>query len=552
MRGVLRRVATLGLGAALPALVMLSAVMIPSGAAASGAGRADGDPGQRPNILYVLTDDMSADLLPYASEALRLAADGTTFDNFVYANSLCCPSRASILSGKYPHNTGVLTNSSQFRDGGLGDFLDDEDTTVAVRLKEAGYRTGLMGKYLNEYRPVGSAEAWWYDYPADHVPAGWDEWHGVGPGGYNHLSYDVTQSIDGRVQRQQSSDFANPYLTDVLSDKAVAFLQRSVSDHPDQPFFLTVSTFAPHPLVGGGFVPAPRDRADPATGFPGDCGPADCRTVRAPRTPAFDADTSDKPAWVRREPLTDDEIASIDEKFLLRVQMMQSLNDMVARLRAELTELGVADNTYVVFGSDNGFHLGQHRLHLDGGKSTPYEYDSVVPLTVVGPGVAPGVRRQELLQNVDLFPTFLAMAGTQATGVDGHSALGLLKGASARSWRRDAAFVEFTSHAGTTTGAATSAGFSDPDAPEPPSAGTRSLNRNPPTYKALRTATETYVEYATGEVEYYDLEADPHQLRNGVADLPDARRAVLHEALARYTTCGTTTGVGCWAAGRLP
>lgn len=547
MRVLLRRLAVLTASAALPAMVLLSGVLLPSGAAARGVdGGVDGAAAevQRPNIVHVLTDDMSADLLPYATEALRLAAEGTTFDSFVYANSLCCPSRASILSGKYPHNTGVLTNSSQFGDGGLGDFLDDEDSTVAVRLKAAGYRTGLMGKYLNEYRPVGARDEWWYDYPADHVPAGWDEWHGVGPGGYNHMSYDITQSIDGQVQRQQSSDFANPYLTDVLSDKAVAFLERSVSEHPGQPFFLTVATFAPHPLVGGGFVPAPRDRADPGTGFPGDCGPADCRTVRAPRTPAFDADTSDKPAWVRRQPLSDDEIASIDQKFLLRVQMMQSINDLVARLRAQLTELGVADNTYVVFGSDNGFHLGQHRLHLDGGKSTPYEYDSVVPLTVVGPGVPAGARRGELVQNVDLFSTFLAMAGTRADGVDGHSVLGLLKGAPGRSWLREAAFVEFTSHARPAAG--------DPDAPEPPPVGTQSLNRTPPTYKALRTATETYVEYVTGEIEYYDLTADPHQLHNAADELPEARRMVLHDALTRYATCGTPEGVGCWAAGALP
>lgn len=542
MRVLLRRLAVLTAAAVLPAVALLSGAMLSGGAAARGLEEPGGE-GQRPNILYVLTDDMSEDLLPYASEALRLAAEGTTFDSFVYANSLCCPSRASILSGKYPHNTGVLTNSSQFGDGGLGDFLDDEDSTVAVRLKEAGYRTGLMGKYLNEYRPVGANENWWYDYPADHVPAGWDEWHGVGPGGYNQMSYDITQSIDGQVERQQSSDFANPYLTDVLSDKAVGFLQRSVSEHPGQPFFLTVATFAPHPLVGGGFVPAPRDRANPGTGFPGDCGPADCRTVRAPRTPAFNADTSDKPAWVRREPLSDDEVASIDQKFLLRVQMMQSINDLVARLRAELNELGVADNTYVVFGSDNGFHLGQHRLHLDGGKSTPYEYDSVVPLTVVGPGVPGGVRRGELVQNVDLFPTFLAMAGTRAGAVDGHNALGLLKGAPGQSWPREAAFVEFTSHARPAAG--------DPDAPEPTPVGTQALNRTPPTYTALRTATETYVEYATGEVEYYDLTADPHQLHNAADDLPEERRAALHDTLTRYATCGTPDGVGCWAAGAI-
>ncbi|MGH3730919.1 MAG: sulfatase family protein [Micromonosporaceae bacterium] len=523
------------LGVAVTTALLAGALLTSAATAVTPARETAGE--ARPNIVYILTDDMSADLIPYATEALRLRRDGLTFPNFVYANSLCCPSRASILSGRFPHNTGVLTNNSKHHDGGMGAFLDDEDRALPVQLQEAGYRTGLMGKYLNEYRPVGSHPDWWYDYPADYVPPGWDEWHGVGPGGYGEMEYDVTQSVDGVVRRQQSDEFANPYLTDVLSDKAVAFLERSSTEHPGQPFFLEVATFAPHPVVGGGFVPAPRDRANPGTGFPGDCGPVDCGKVRAPRTPAFNADTSDKPEWVRREPLTADEIAVIDQKFLLRVQMMQAINDMIRTLRAKLVELGAADNTYLVFGSDNGFHLGQHRLNLDGGKSTAYEYDSVVPLTVVGPGVAAGTERDELVQNVDLFSTFQAIAGRRPAPNDGHSVLGLLKGAEPESWLRDAAYIEYTSHDQPVAG--------DPDA------GTQGLNRNPPTYRALRTATETYVEYETGELEYYDLTADPYQLRNTADELPERRRAELHDALDRLSRCGTPDGPGCWGASAL-
>lgn len=524
-------------GILLVAALLLVGVVGNAGATSSRGSAQSSAGDDRPNILFILTDDLSADLIPYTQEIGKLQRDGITAENFVYSNSLCCPSRSTILSGLLPHNSGVLTNNSRHRDGGFGAFLPLEDSSIAVRLQDAGYRTGMMGKYLNEYRPQGARDAWWYDYSPDYVPPGWDEWHGFGGGGYNHMRYELTSSIDGEVRRERSADFENPYVTDVLSDKAVSFLERASAG--DQPFFLEVSTFAPHPKVRGGFVPAPRDRPDPETGFPGDCGPADCRDVQAPRTPAFNADTSDKPEWVRREPLTDAEIEEIDAKFVGRVQMMQAVDDMIARLRSTLVELGVDDNTYIVFGSDNGFHLGQHRLYLDGGKSTPYEYDSVVPLTVVGPGIPTDATRDELVQNVDLFPTFEAMAGLRPESRDGHNILGLLKGADGRSWQRKAAFIEFTFHEQT--------GTEDPDA----AVSTQDLNRQPWTYKAVRTATETYVEYENGVVEYYDLVDDPYQLDNAADRLPEERREALHDALTRLSTCGEPDRIGCWAAGAM-
>lgn len=490
---------------------------------------------ERPNIVYIQVDDMSADLLGYMTEAAKLERQGTTMANYIFADSLCCSSRASGLTGRLPHNTGVLTNTSQFGDGGLGAFLDDEGRTYATALRKSGYRTGKMGKYLNEYRPGGAEPAWDYDYPADYVPPGWDEWHVAGIGGYGQMNYSMTESVDGNKKRRH---YQNKYLTDLLSDKAVDFLNRSVKHHADQPFFLEVSPFAPHSAVAQKaqlpYVPAPRDRANPDAGFAGDCGPAACNDVRAPRDGSADRAVADGPQWLRERALTTDETRAIDRSYRLRVQMMQSLNDMIKQLRAHLTKLGVADDTYVVFGSDNGFHLGEHRLLR--GKGTPYDHDARVPILVAGPGVQEGATRRELVQNTDMYATFLSLAGVTPGASDGRSMAGLWHG-DTDGWARDAAFLEHTSHATT--------------APRDPDAAAGTGNAQPGSYKAIRTADELYVEYATGEVEYHDLAAGPHQLTNTAAELPEDRRAVLHRTLAALSTCGQPGKPDCWTAGQM-
>ncbi|MEV0226256.1 sulfatase [Streptomyces sp. NPDC050704] len=531
IRKRLRNAAVVGLALVLTAAGVTAAAVI----ADEGSPDAERPAAERPNIVYIQVDDMSADLLSYMTEAAQLRQQGTTMANYVFADSLCCSSRASGLTGRMPHNTGVLTNTSQFGDGGLGAFLDDEDRTYATALRKSGYRTGKMGKYLNEYRPEGADPAWDYDYPADYVPPGWNEWHVAGKGGYGQMNYPMTEAVDGNKKRRHYQD---TYLTDLLSGKAVAFLNRSVNDHADQPFFLEVSPFAPHSAVARNaklpFVPAPRDRANPDAGFAGDCGPVDCNDVKAPRDGSFDRTVADGPQWLRESALTADEKTAIDRNHRLRVQMMQSLNDMIKRLRAHLTKLGVADNTYVVFGSDNGFHLGEHRLLQ--GKGTPYDHDARVPILVAGPEVKAGATRRELVQNTDMYATFLSLAGLTPGASDGRSMAQLWRGET-DGWARDAAFLEHTSHAATTS--------RDPDAVAGPG------NAQPGSYKAIRTADELYVEYATGEVEYHDLAADPHQLTNTAAELPEDRRAVLHRTLTALSTCGRPDKPDCWTAGQI-
>ena len=506
---------------------------------------------EQPNIVYVLTDDMSADLLQYMAEVDKLKAEGTTMENFVYGDSLCCPSRATILTGKFPHNTGVLTNNAQDldgdgqADGGLKAFRRWENRTIATALQDAGYRTGMMGKYLNGYKPIGSSSA-----PDLYVPPGWDEWHVAGGGGYNQMRYTMTRKIDGnKIHETQFEDPVNsgPYLTDVLAYKAENFIKRSVNRHPDQPFFLKISPFAPHSKVGPApddpypFVPAPRDRADPDAGFPGDCGQldgeqVDCSEVRAPRGGAFDKAVENGPSWLRDEPLTQAEIDKIDQKYLLRVQMMQAVDDLIGRVRAKLDEFGVAENTYIVFGSDNGFHLGEHRLLV--GKGTVFGHDSTVPLTVVGPDVRADQTRRQLVQNVDMYRTFLDMAGVQdPRPSNGRSILGLLGGGG--EWQRQAAFLEHTHKDGPVRG--------DPDA------HVLQGNVRPATYTAIRTADEVYAKYHNGEEEYYDLTEDPNQLVNQAAELTDQRRALLDGWRKDLANCGQgPPTLACYDASQHP
>ncbi|GAB3934342.1 hypothetical protein GCM10027614_07180 [Micromonospora vulcania] len=211
---------------------------------------------------------------------------------------------------------------------------------------------------------------------------------------------------------------------------------------------------------------------------------------------------------------------------------MQAVDRLIGNLRAQLTASGVADNTYVVFSSDNGFHMGEYRL--TGGKQTAFDTDVRVPLVVAGPGAVPGLRRDEIVQNVDLAPTFQRIGAAEvAVDVDGRSLLGLTRGDPASNWRTGA-LIE---HHGPNQAA------DDPDAQD-------RRNGSPTTYEALRTATYTYVEYSNGEREYYDRTVDPHQLDNLAAGLPAARLAALHTALVAYVGCHSHSA--CWTAGHVP
>ncbi|HEU4703938.1 MAG TPA: sulfatase, partial [Conexibacter sp.] len=354
----------------------------------------------QPNVVFVLTDDLSSDLLPYMPNVRRLQQRGTTFSNYFVTDSLCCPSRASILTGQYPHNTGIFRNTGA--DGGFLAFHARglEQDTYATNLQGVGYRTALMGKYLNQYSPSRIRTA----LGAPYVPPGWTDWTVAG-NGYQGFGYRLARTV--RVVRHGFS--ARDYLTNVLARQGLGFMRAAAAE--GSPFMLNVWTFAPHSPA----IPAPRD----ARRFP---------TLTAPRDPSFDeADMGDKPAWLRNHrPLTDAEEARIDETFRNRVRTVQAVDRMIGRLQRRLRALGVARNTYIVFSSDNGYHLGQHRLTP--GKLTAYDPDVRVPLIVTGPGVPAARTVDAMTENTDLCPTFAELAGAPAPpNADGPSLVPLLR-----------------------------------------------------------------------------------------------------------------------------
>ncbi|MGH3243679.1 MAG: sulfatase family protein [Spirillospora sp.] len=456
----------------------------------------------RPNIVFVLTDDLSWNLIAHMPQVLGMQREGLTFDNFLMADSLCCTSRATIFTGRYPHNTGVRTNFPP--DGGYDVFKakGGEQASFAPPLQKAGYRTALLGKYMNGYRPMDTQGG-----ARPYVPPGWSEWYVTG-NGYPEYNYNLNEN--GRLVHYGNRP--QDYLTDVLATKGLDFIKKAHGS--SQPFFMEISTFAPH----GPFVPAPRH----ARKFP---------ALRAPQSPSFnEADVRDKPSWLRSHPpLRPPGVGLIDAGFRDRVRMVQSVDEMIGRIRTTLKQLGLDRDTYLVFGSDNGFHMGEHRMA--GGKMTAYDTDIRVPYVVLGPGVPSGHKVGQVAQNTDLAPTFLELGGVRPPpAADGRSLVPFLHGSTPSGWR-ETALVEHVKPPPSPL---------DPDRQD-------SAPGAPTTYNAIRNDDLLYVEYADGEREYYDRRRDPHELNNIFRTLPEQRRRHLSDLLYALTRCAGET---CATAGR--
>jgi N-acetylglucosamine-6-sulfatase len=361
----------------------------------------------RPNILLVLTDDLDdrASSIAHMGALRSLITDrGVTLKNAHVTQSQCCPSRASILRGQYPYNTGVTSNATRE----YADFASSgrEDSTYATWVHGAGYQTAYFGKYLNAYDTT-------------RIPDGWDRWFaGSGRATTQHFNDQGTQV------RYDPSE--HPY-EDVLRHKALAWLKNR---DRSKPFLAVLATHAPHTPA----IPAPRHAAL----FP---------EARLPKPPSFDEkDVSDKNRWIRRRSLLSRaEMDDMERLHRERLRVMEGVDEMLKAALLELREEGKLSDTYVFFTSDNGFHFGEHRFHA--GKQTPYQEDVAVPMIVRGPGVAEGVARDQIVLDQDLGPTFAEIAGAQTPGfVDGRSFLPVLGASPPSSSRWRSAFLINSPH----------------------------------------------------------------------------------------------------------
>uniref|UniRef100_A0A452HS10 N-acetylglucosamine-6-sulfatase n=1 Tax=Gopherus agassizii TaxID=38772 RepID=A0A452HS10_9SAUR len=375
-------------------LVLSSAWQLVLGGAAGGGRRSPH------NIVLILTDDQDTEIggmTPMKKTKVLIGQAGVSFPNAFTVTPLCCPSRSSLLSGRYPHNHLVRNNSLEGNCSSLAWQKSQEPLAFPSYLQRQGYQTFYAGKYLNQYgHPAAGG--------VQHVPLGWTYWNGlVG----NSRYYNYTLSANGR-EEQHGQRYQNDYLTDLITNRSLEFLQKW--SHP--PFLMVLAPPAAH---------------SPWTAAPGYA--TAYSTTKAPRNGSFNVHGKDKHWLVRqaRSPMANTSIEFLDKAYRERWQTLLSVDDLVERVVGRLKALDLLASTYVFYTSDNGYHAGQFSLPID--KRQLYEFDIRVPLLVRGPGIKANQTRLEPILNIDLGPTFLDIAGLNVsqTAMDGQSFLPLLQ-----------------------------------------------------------------------------------------------------------------------------
>ena len=461
---------------------------VPPGDTAPRATPTNGDEpaAKRPNIVMITTDDQALTDMEWMPQTRRLLGDaGLRFTNAVSPHPLCCPARAEILTGQYAQNNGVRNNFGKW--GGYG-ALRDKDNTLPAWLADTGYKTAFIGKYLNEYQPQ-----------AHGTPAGWTSWDPTTRGLYAYYHY--TQWNNGHPIRMNTT-----HVTDYVAARTRDHINRWAGQ--DDPFFIWASYVAPH----GACAPKheltcwspPLASTRNRHRYPGAINPA-------LRSPAYnETDMSDKPPYLRnRGPVNHRAVAA---NFQGRIRSLADVDEAVASTLAALKATGELENTYVVFTTDNGFLLGQHRFV---GKVVAYEPAVHIPLLITGPGITPGRTSDTTFTTIDLAPTIADLAGaTVERTVDGRSHVDVL-------------------HNRPTTGAHTAL---DTVTTTLLQAGPISGTNTGPgwLFRGVRTGRYTYLKWSdNGFVELYDRARDPQQLRNVARD---ARYRSVRTELARRTT----------------
>lgn len=518
--------------------------------------------GDKPNIIFILSDDEDLAAHAYMPKTKTLLHDqGTTFTNFFVSYSLCCPSRASILTGQYSHNTHIEGN-----DPPAGGFIKAyqlamEQQTLPVWLQQAGYHTMLVGKYLNGYGRAETADI----VSPTYIPPGWDEWYGaMAAAPYRDYDYDLNEA--GAVVHYGAA--ASDYLTDVIAQKAVDAIHRSADS--SQPLFLYLAPFTPH--------------------FPAQYAPRHAQMFsdfKLPRTPSFnEADVTDKPYIIKiSKLLTATQIRQLETLYVKRLRSLQAIDDLVEAVVNALAETNQLDNTYIVYMSDNGFHMGEHRQPR--GKNLPYEEDIRVPFVIRGPNIAQGALESRFGVNIDISPTLLEMAGVELPPtIDGRSVLSLLMDSeNSKLSHRNTNFAAMSSlpvmqmlaldrdvaalfqtdnkpafkRALITPLQRMNSSAADPAwrncflvtrgtqvgaLQEVGDAATGTV-----AFSGLRCTGFTYVEWKSGNREFYDLNSDPWQLQNISSSLTVDQLSALSVHLHELASC---SGTRCQYIENLP
>ena len=439
-------------------VLLVSSSIFLSVAAKGGSPQATG-----PNIVLILTDDQRWDTL-WAMPQVQseLVGRGVTFSNSFVVDSLCCPSRASILTGEYSHTTGIYKNESP--NGGFGSFQDP--STLATWLHDDGYHTGLIGKYLNGYKPQNRT----------YIPPGWDRWFAVTQGRNNNESsyyYNYSVSDQGTLVSYGATDA--DYSTDVFAGQADTFIRTT---DPAQPLFLYMAPAAPH-----GPATAPTRYAHSFS------------NLTPYRPPSYnEANVSDKPAYIKSlKKLSSLQRKQIDAFRINQYRTLLAVDDAVNTVVTALSDTGRLADTMIIFASDNGLTWAEHRWRE--GKLVPYDESIRVPLVIrYDPLTATARTDDHMVLNVDLAPTIAEAAGVAAPGAEGASLMPLLA-QNSTDWR-DHFLIEHEQG-----------------------------NDTVPSFCAVRDSQHLFTTYNTGEQELYDIAADPYELTNQISNPDEAQTA---------------------------